>query len=359
MIFRGRRSALLLIAEGLDDVDGDARVFFRRRRTSALLPRRLGRDDQRSEIGVVLLDVGQPIFDRVDLLHDAVRRREQRLEHGGPFGRDGRARAVGARRVGAAAAVGHGVAPRPRLAELGVVVPLGLGDHRIHGRAVVAGRVREEPRLGRIVALVAITVLEDVLADEVHLGRLVGVGALAEEVVQQEDDVVEGVAEDTGKRGEDVDARPSELVERDEIESHDAAARAVAHGPSTRQRDCDRDRFAARLDGVEPPQTDGDRLGVSLWVDRSLVLADDGVGDRQASSPRRLGRHPVRIQRVGVAARGEDVDAVAQNVAAEPRRHEAALEAAHEVGELVGATRPEPRREEPRAGERLVFHFLG
>jgi len=116
-------------------------------------------------------------------LDDAFRRGEERLEN------------VGAVRALVVAAIRKRVPRRPGIAEARLFLPLAAPDALINHGAVVARRVRKESGCRPLGALGF--ELKGVFSYIIHLDGLVGRGSTLEEVVQQQNDVLEGVSKDS------------------------------------------------------------------------------------------------------------------------------------------------------------------
>jgi hypothetical protein len=163
--------------------------------------------------------------------------------------------------------------------------------------------------------------------DEIHFHRLVGLGSPLEEVVEEVEDVLERVAEDAADVGPAVDPGVRHLVQRDELEPHDAAG-ALLDGPGPDQGQDDGDTLALGLDGIEAPEGDRHRLRVGPLVGGPVRL-QDGFGGCSAPDHRGGSRHPIRIERVDVPAGGQDPCPVAQEVPARLREDVLAVQGAH------------------------------
>mmetsp|Transcript_6901 Transcript_6901/g.25386 ORF Transcript_6901/g.25386 Transcript_6901/m.25386 type:complete len:443 (-) Transcript_6901:2937-4265(-) len=287
-----------VLAEGFDD---GARHLLPRKPLPTVRVRRLlrkalfrgvRRRDERAGVRVVLLNVRQAVLHAVDLLDDAFRRPQKRLEH---------LRSRGALLV--AFSVRERVPRRPRVSQLSPVLPLARADALVHHRAVIPRGVAEQTR-ARVFHPVA-SHLRRVLLDEILFRALLRrVRRALEQVVQQRDDVRERVAEDARHVTQHVHARPpsGHLRERDELVAHDSSG-ALFHDARADEREDDGDRLPLRLDRVEPPKVHGHRLRERAVVRRRVLLEDRGR-DARAAVRRRGRRHPVRVERVDVTSGG-------------------------------------------------------
>ena len=68
------------------------------------------------------------------------------------------------------------------------------------------------------------------LADEVLLGRLVQRGDQPHGLVEQRDQVREGVAEEAADAADDIDPRPAQLGQRDDLDAEEAAVLLLPAG---------------------------------------------------------------------------------------------------------------------------------
>jgi len=203
-----------------------------------------------ARVGVVFLNVGETVLDRIDLLNYPVSGAQEGRKNLGPGGAP----------LGWPAAVGEGVAAGPGIAQLGSIGPV-TGTHALVDHAAVVARgVGEEAGGGILNALLCGG--KGVAADSVEgLGfRQRSAGGTAQRgvvhargtlkaVVEQVDDVGKRVAEDAAHVAQNIDAGTTELFQRNELKPRDAT-RGLGHNARTQQTEDNADGLSARLDGI-------------------------------------------------------------------------------------------------------------
>mmetsp|Transcript_11267 Transcript_11267/g.45615 ORF Transcript_11267/g.45615 Transcript_11267/m.45615 type:complete len:630 (+) Transcript_11267:424-2313(+) len=299
---------------------GRRRVGHHRRGLAAVLAEAL-HDLGRVRV-VVMRDVGQRDLRRVEVLERDVHRRQRRLEELGLLVEH--AGLVGVER--------EALAADELVLELALGLPAAVLDGEAHICGIRARGIREDARrgvadrdahLGRL--------LERVLTHEVLVERLVGFGGELDGAVQEVHLVDEEIPEDARARDDHVDARPPQLLERDELQLVDAAERVGQRSDADELEDL-RERLAIRFDVVGAPQRErdgfGERAGILLEAREQLV--DDAL--RAIDRSRRRDR--LRVERVHVLAGGQD-GGVPDGVAAWPRLDVRAIESFGERAELV------------------------
>mmetsp|Transcript_688 Transcript_688/g.2036 ORF Transcript_688/g.2036 Transcript_688/m.2036 type:complete len:226 (-) Transcript_688:1352-2029(-) len=157
------------------------------------------------------------------------------------------------------------------------------------------------------------------LPDEVHLRRLLRLGRAGEEIVEEVHHILEAVPENSRHVRDDIDPRPAQLAERDQLEARHPP-RAVPLRPGPNQVQDDGHGVALGLDGIKTPESHGAGLRVLSLV-LLLVLRDDLLGRGGPPQESGLGRHPVRIEGVDVPSRGQDPWSVPKQVSARHRRN--------------------------------------
>ena len=227
-----------------------------------------------------------------------------------------------------AEAVAHGVAgtgaleaatvgePAPGLVDLGdvgVVSPVTRIHQLQQPGAVGAGLGAEDARrrappgalteLGRQPLGIGARVRRHVVV----VGRLVERGDLGHGVVEQHDEVREGIAEEARDAHRDVDARAPELGQRDHGEAGDASRLGVPGRPHAQQGE---DLCHVVTLGAHRRRAPGDEPDHTRQLTRFAAEAiQQGIGEPAAHLPRELRGQRARIDGVEVAARREHVDA--------------------------------------------------
>jgi hypothetical protein len=168
------------------------------------------------------------------------------------------------------------------------------------------------------------------LAHEVCARRLVGAGGQEGGLGQQLDLQRQQVAEDARQRDDHVDARPAQLLQRDQLGAGQAAVAVEARlGAHQRQRLGDRRAFGLQVVGA--PQHEGDRLGERVAVGH-VAASRRWPGARRPAPRRRWGCGRGR-SRAGCARSAGWPGA--QQVAAGRRAHVAAVQRVQDAGDLV------------------------
>ena len=178
------------------------------------------------------------------------------------------------------------------------------------------------------------------LAHEVQMQRLVGAGGQERGLGQQLDLQRQQVAEDARQRDDHVDARPAQLLQRQQLGAGQATVAVEARlGADEGQRLRDRRAFGLQVVGAPQHQRDAFREGMAVGVVAlqqpfglaRAVLHRIGAGDAEG------------VETVQVAAGGQD-GRRAQQVAARRRAHEAAVQRVHQAGDFVvlGQQRVDP-----------------
>ncbi len=171
------------------------------------------------------------------------------------------------------------------------------------------------------------------VADVVTVRRLVQRGDEAERLVQQRDEVREGVAEESRDPADDVDARPAQILQRYDLESGNASALRLPPGAQTEERKHLGDVISMRAHRARPPDGDADAIRIPPLV--AHVSLDQRVRQLLPYAPRREARKPARIDRVEVAARRQYVCHAACWRAARSGRYVSAVERVEHVPDLL------------------------
>mmetsp|Transcript_35577 Transcript_35577/g.55911 ORF Transcript_35577/g.55911 Transcript_35577/m.55911 type:complete len:571 (-) Transcript_35577:844-2556(-) len=228
---------------------------------------------------------------------------------------------------------GEALALGELLLQLLLILPAAVLNGQAHVGRVGAGRVGEHAAGGvaqRDVQLLGL--LQRVLAHKVHLQGLVRLGGQLDAPVQQVHLVDEQVPEDARAGHHHVNARPAQLLQRDQLHLVHAAQR-VGNGAHTRQRQHLRQRLAICLDVVRAPEGEGHRLGVGPAVLLGHALQQP-VAHLLRHVHGRLRGDALGVQRVHVLARGQHVR-VADGVPAGARHHVVAVQRGDQAAELV------------------------
>ena len=224
------------------------------------------------------------------------------------------------------------LAPQEGVGQLVLVVPRAVVEQVVHVRAVGAVRVAEDAQR-RVLDRAAVGRLEgeSVRPDEVLLARFVRArreqGGLGEQLGLHR----QQVAEDARQHHNDIDPRPSELLQGHEPRPREPPVAVVARLRAEQPERLGK-RPALGLQVVRAPEHHGDRLGqaprlVAMPGEQALGLARavlDGEGARDAE-----GVEPVQV------APGRQDLGRAQQVAAGRRADVAAVEGVDQGGELV------------------------
>ena len=171
-------------------------------------------------------------------------------------------------------------------------------------------------------------------ADRVVVRRLVEAADQAHGVVEQVDDVGEGVAEEPGDAHGDVDPGPAELGQRDHLEALDPAGVGVPEGSHAEQGEDLGDVVALGAHVGRAPHHEADGAGIRAGLGH--VAFDQPVGQRPADVPRQRRGHRLGVDGVEVATGRQHVGAAPRGCPAGAGGHVAAGEAGEQVGELVG-----------------------
>ena len=137
------------------------------------------------------------------------------------------------------AAVGEAAPGLVDLGDVGVAAPVARVDE-LQQTGAVGARLRAEDAHRRLapgaraeLGREPLGIVAGVRGDVVLVGRLVERRHLRDGVVEQHDEVREGVAEEARDAHRDVDARPAELLQRDHL---DARSRAATRGATSGAR---------------------------------------------------------------------------------------------------------------------------
>ena len=221
-------------------------------------------------------------------------------------------------------AVGEAAPRRIDLREVLVVAPVARLDEREDARAVGTRLRAEDPcRRAALVAVLREVGLR-VRPDVVVVVALVEGGDEPERVVEQVDDVRERVAEESRDADRDVDPRVAQLLQRDGVESDDATRHLVPAGPDADQGEDLGDVVAGRPHRRGPP--DREAHGARPLPRVGAMPREKAVRHRLPGLPREPRRDRLGVDRVEVAARGQDVDQPAQRGPRRAGRDVAAVE---------------------------------
>ena len=153
--------------------------------------------------------------------------------------------------------------------EVGVGLPVSFLNQIQNARAVRAGRTAEHAvhgaglgLLGRQVSKAAFQFGQVMLAREVVLRVFVGVHGQRKSLVQQRDQVREGVPEKAADPHRHIDARAAQFVQGHQLHVFQAAALRVPHGFHAQQREDLRQVIPLCPHVACPPHADGDVFGV-------------------------------------------------------------------------------------------------
>ncbi len=175
----------------------------------------------------------------------------------------------------------------------------------------------------------------DVGPHEVLLVGLLLGGGQAHRVVQQGDDVREGVAEEAGDAQRHVDARAAQLLQRDRLQAGDPAGGVVPDRAHAEQGEGLGDVVAGGAHRAGAPEREPDRGRVGAVVVGGVPLDQRG-GERLAGLPGELAGDGLRVDGVEVAAGRQHVDQAAQRRAGGAGRDEAALQRVQHGVQFVG-----------------------
>mmetsp|Transcript_25720 Transcript_25720/g.64239 ORF Transcript_25720/g.64239 Transcript_25720/m.64239 type:complete len:1163 (-) Transcript_25720:603-4091(-) len=280
--------------------------------------------DELGGVGVeVVADVGERDLRRVEVLECHIDGLQRAPEDGILLVHD----------TGPVRVEGEALAAEVHVLELLLVLPAAVLDGEVDVRRVGARGVREDPG-GRLAKgdVQLLGLLERVLANKVHLERLVGLGRHLDRAVHKSHLVDEQITEDAGAVDDDVDTGPAELLKRDQAKLVHATELVRLGNNAEHPHDLG-EGLAVRLNVVGAPQYEADRLRVLAAGIEHLALketVDDDLGVVNGGR----GRDGLRVERVDVLAGREDVR-VADGVAAGAREDVVAVESGEEPADLV------------------------
>ena len=153
-------------------------------------------------------------------------------------------------------------------------------------------------------------------------------------VVEHGDHVGEGVAEEPGDADDDIDARPAQLVLGDELDAGHPARLLGPHRAHPQEGEDLSDVVAPGAHAGRAPddEADGGRGGISL----DDVAHDDRFSQLLADVPRQPRRDGLRVDRVEVASRRQDVGHATRRRAARAGRYGSSVESREHVVDFVG-----------------------
>ncbi len=152
-------------------------------------------------------------------------------------------------------------------------------------------------------------------------------------LVEQRDQVREGVAEEAADPADHVDARAAQLGQRDDLDAQHAPVLGLPARAHAQQRQHLGDIVAGRAHGAGAPDADAHAGGVLAGL--ALVAVDQVVGQALPNLPGRHARQRARVDRVEVAAGRRHMGHAARWSAARPSRDMPAVQRVQQVRDLV------------------------
>jgi hypothetical protein len=217
------------------------------------------------------------------------------------------------------------------LGEVGVAAPVAGVDQRQDARAIAAGLAAKDAiarlagRLGRVEPGPQQLGLggQGVLTREVLAKRLVQRDHHLAGLVEQRDQVREGIAEEAADPADHVDARAAQLGQRDDLDAQHAPVLGLPARAQAQQRQHLGDIVSGRAHRAGAPDADAHAGGILAGL--ALVPADQVVGQALPDLPGRHARQRTRVDRIEIAAGRQHMRHAARRRAARPRRDMAAI----------------------------------
>src|SRR5450830_13185 len=241
-----------------------------------------------------------------------------------------------------------------QLARIGVAAPVDVSLGKIgiglpvlflnqgQDAGTVAARLGAEDAIGgTLLCFVFVQALADpfaqllqiMLAYEILIERLIQCDDGIDGVVDQIDQLREGVAEESADARSDVDARALQLLQRYHFDAGDLAIARTPHRTNAEQAQNLRHVVAVRAHGAGAPDADGDALRIRAGF--AQMALQHFACQLLADAPCRLRRHAARIDRIEIAAGRQDMRHAACRRAAWAGRHVTSCETEQEIANLV------------------------